>query len=440
MSRSSRAYLLGLFFIVLVCIIWSASSLLTQYVYTEHSFRSPFLLTYVGVSLFSLWLPVWYVRNAKRLIDPGGIEELPTVADHDEGSAPPSILPRADVDLSAHADDEDDEDDGDGGGGSPYFRSSPLPPGGDGLLRRSTVLDQHRRPWTQYDHLYAAARIAPVWFAANWSYNASLAYTSITSSTVLASTGSVFTFAFAVCTRDERFGWIKLAGVLLGVSGSVVTALTDVSNAEQGSDGGGSGSSSPPQTTAPCDSSVDYCYEWPLLGDLLGLLSAMGYGLYAVQTRLYCPHDESLYSMQLLLGYIGLICMVGLSPVDNVLSDYLWLRAVILTSATVATVGLGLTIPLAFLSDLWQGEEDVVTFGSVGGALLVLCGFFVVNHETDDEHAETGSGHRAGSSHLQEHQELSTLSHDSLGPLTSWDDEDEEEVREMRRDEDGCAR
>jgi solute carrier family 35 protein F5 len=109
-------------------------------------------------------------------------------------------------------------------------------------------------------------------------------------------------------------------------------------------------------------------------------VSAVGYGGYAVQTRVLCPHDESIYSMQTVLGYIGLFNMVALPPIaifkqlfstttttsdnndyasskttteitwvvfgflivkglfDNVLSDYLWLRAVILTNATpVAT-------------------------------------------------------------------------------------------------------
>lgn len=46
----------------------------------------------------------------------------------------------------------------------------------------------------------------------------------------------------------------------------------------------------------------------------------------------------------------GLIVVKGL--VDNVISDYLWARAVLLTSPTVSTVGLSLTVPLAMLSDL----------------------------------------------------------------------------------------
>jgi solute carrier family 35 protein F5 len=251
------------------------------------------------------------------------------------------------------------------------------------------LLGEATLPWSDEQHLRAACYIAPVWFLANWTYNASLAYTSITSSTVLASTGSLFTFLFAVVTKDETFGSIKLLGVLLGVCGSFLTTLQDTH------------SSSPGSTDSESDSSS---LANPLLGDILGLISAVGYGAYAVQTRLLCPHDESLYSMQRLLGYIGLLNLVVLSPIaifqllgrvelsgvvfwflvvkglfDNVLSDYMWLRAVILTNATVATVGLGLTIPLAFASDVVLGKTDVLSPGTILGALTVLAGFVLVN-------------------------------------------------------------
>ena len=65
-------------------------------------------------------------------------------------------------------------------------------------------------------------------------------------------------------------------------------------------------------------------------------------------------------------------------------SDYLWLRAVLLTNATVATVGLGLTIPLAFGSDLVMGKPDVLTVASIGGAMTVLVGFVLVNIGSED--------------------------------------------------------
>ena len=76
---------------------------------------------------------------------------------------------------------------------------------------------------------------------------------------------------------------------------------------------------------------------------------------------------------------IVLAYLIAKAFFDNVLSDYLWARAVVLTSATVATVGLGLTIPLAFLSDWLLGRSGVTTPESVVGAVSVLIGFLLVN-------------------------------------------------------------
>jgi hypothetical protein len=56
------------------------------------------------------------------------------------------------------------------------------------------------------------------------------------------------------------------------------------------------------------------------------------------------------------------------------------LRSVILTDATVATVGLGLTIPIAFISDIIRGNsQTVLSAESLIGAFAVLSGFILVN-------------------------------------------------------------
>ena len=108
--------------------------------------------------------------------------------------------------------------------------------------------------------------------------------------------------------------------------------------------------------------------------------------------------------MQLLLGYVGLVCVIPLFPfalyalltevnvtwkiffvlvgkgcLDFVITDYLLFRSVILTSATVASVGLGLTIPLAFLVDFVMGKLVNLSVSSVFGALSVATGFLIVN-------------------------------------------------------------
>ena len=159
-----------------------------------------------------------------------------------------------------------------------------------------------------------------------------------------------------------------------------------------------------------------------LLRDLTGLFSAMGYGAYTVLLRHLCPKDKDRMSMQLLFSNVGLLNMIslfpvaiwlvvssqssedgispslGLSPEDgavdgiamtttttltwtiflflilkvllgNVISDYLWARAVILTSATVASVGLGLTIR-RFNHGEYQREE--APRGCVGRHVRVI--------------------------------------------------------------------
>jgi solute carrier family 35 protein F5 len=362
MVAAASSYALGLFFIFLVSVIWAAASILVQYLYEEQSFDSPFLLTYIGTSLFTIFLPTNWIW--KRLcaagsprIGAGATTDYETV-DSVEMEIPvsPSLQTTTTTEPT----------------------TDPTPP--------------RPRKWTEHDHMRAAAKIAPVWFISNWAYNSSLRYTSITSSTVLASTGSLFTFLFALLLRDESFTLLTFFGVILGMTGSILTGLHDVQ------------SSSASQDNDNLTVCVEKCFSNMLFGDALGLVSAIGYGTYAVMVRVLCPRDESLMSMQLFLGYVGLFNAVLLSPIaiwhllgsteftlvifgfvvakgllDNVLSDYLWARSVVLTSATVATVGLGLTIPLAFASDVVLGRQDVLQPSSIVGALSVLVGFILVN-------------------------------------------------------------
>ena len=338
MESQVSSYGLGLIFIVLVSIIWAASSILVQYLYENQSFDSPFLLTYIGTSLFTILLPLdWLLQQyGKRS----------------------QSFPSEENERYALSEDHENADE----------------------------VHRGHRKWTLQDHKDAAAKVAPVWFISNYAFNASLRYTSITSSTVLASTGSVFTFLFALLWRDEHFSVLKLIGVGLGMMGSILTGFHDVH-----------GSSTRMRFLAADN-------DHGLWGDALALLSAVGYGVYAVMIRVFCPKDESLMSMQQFLGFIGLYNMVDLSTIalwqsigpaaisalvlaslivkgllDNVLSDYLWARAVVLTSATVASVGLGLTIPLAFLSDVIMGRPNIFDASSILGALSLLFGFVLVN-------------------------------------------------------------
>ena len=283
----SKEYLLGIVFIVLVALIWAASSVVAQFVYSTDSFDSPFLLTYIGTSLFTLWLPI---RYSSKLI---ASSSNPSNSENDVLLTEPSYQNVEQAEEAIHHHPDATVETAAASTTATIITTYEASPGTTDLISAR---------WTNDDHLRVALRIAPVWFIANWTYNASLLYTSITSSTVLASTSSLFTFLFAVLVKDERFSWIRLAGVCLGVTGGVFTALHDASERRRRL-----------ASAAPGDD--DSTDAIALLGDFLGLVSAVGYGAYAVQTRVYCPKDESLYSMQLLLGYIGLLNMTVLSPI-----------------------------------------------------------------------------------------------------------------------------
>ncbi|KAM7255844.1 hypothetical protein ACFE04_011585 [Oxalis oulophora] len=66
---------------------------------------------------------------------------------------------------------------------------------------------------------------------------------------------------------------------------------------------------------------------------------------------------------------------------DNVLSDYLWAKAILLTSTTVATAGLTIQVPLAAIVDALSGNPPNRT--DYLGAVAVMIGFAGINLPAD---------------------------------------------------------
>lgn len=57
------SYRVGLLFIVVVALIWAVSSVVTQFIFFDLSFPSPFLFTMVTNSLFVVYLPIHECRQ-----------------------------------------------------------------------------------------------------------------------------------------------------------------------------------------------------------------------------------------------------------------------------------------------------------------------------------------------------------------------------------------
>jgi solute carrier family 35, member F5 len=432
-SSDERSWALGIFFIVLVAALWAGSSVMIQYIYDNLNYEEPFVLTYIGTSLFFVYIPGWFVMSWLGLVKNPKFRQFPYSNFEECWDTQYEMVSLDDnmIDSVTNGSLYEQHVEGEGGGvssGHAYTRAdgdivdrsvnrSSVDSRKSGLSGMSDEINDLISPMHQHlslgdksvenhtvptttngvddDEVYSPPThvmshlgtmrvsliVCPLWFLANWTYNQSLSMTSVTSSTIISTTSSLFSFILSVIFTGEKFTVLKLCGVLFCMGGTVMITLSD------GDDG-----SKP-------------THEF--LGDLVALFSSVAYSAYTVVIKRFVPNDDVI-AMPLLLGYLGLFNVILLAPLlalltitsgggifnnfspkvfglicveglfDDVLSDYLWARAVVLTTPTIATVGLSLTIPLAFITDaMFNGIYP--TAMSALGALAVVGGFVLVN-------------------------------------------------------------
>lgn len=148
----------------------------------------------------------------------------------------------------------------------------------------------------------------------------------------------------------------------------------------------------------------------PVLGNTLAILSSAFYAVYVTLIRLKLPDEDDAAhgraSMAQFLGFLGLFnvliflpvaliiyfakiesfsvlngkqlgLIVGKGLLDNVVSEYLWAKAVLLTTTTVATAGLTIQIPLAAVVDSLTGKAPHLL--DYIGAVAIMVGFTCIN-------------------------------------------------------------
>lgn len=262
----------------------------------------------------------------------------------------------------------------------------PLHGSNAGLPPRGVADERIRTRLSIGRHLCISAKIAPLWFLANWSYNYSLRLLTVTTSTVISTTSCMWTYLLGVLLGIEAPTRLKFLGVALCVAGNVCSAFV----------GGDAGATAGLAGDSP-------------LGVAVCAFGAAMYAVYttAIRTEVDRAGGEGKVWMSVLLGCLGAVTSLALLPAvildgllglehlagltwnvlgcivvkglfDNVLSDYLWAKAVLYTSPTVATVGLTLTVPFAVVLDWLTGAAfpDVL---SASGAGLVLGGFALLS-------------------------------------------------------------
>ncbi|CAN6616065.1 thiamine-repressible mitochondrial transport protein Thi74p [Trichomonascus vanleenenianus] len=230
------------------------------------------------------------------------------------------------------------------------------------------------------------AQFAIIWFTSNLLNNASYIYTNVASATIIACTSSFFTLILGVIFKIETFSYHKVVALVVSFTGVVLISRADSRD-----------------ETAPPNA---------LLGNLYALLSAFAYGGYAIMLKAKVG-DESRMDTRLFFGFVGLFSIVLLWPVllffhwigverielpdtqflwtlliinavSTIISDYLWVVAMLMTSPLVVTVGLSVTIPLSMIGDFFiRGHLGSLVYYI--GAIMVCWSFFAINKEEESE-------------------------------------------------------
>ncbi|XP_016432713.1 thiamine-repressible mitochondrial transport protein THI74 [Nicotiana tabacum] len=380
MKNQTWRWVLGLVYILTVASIWIAASFVVQSVVDAGV--SPFLVTYICNSLFVIYIPL--IEIVRFLEDKYGTllfwrKKKDTSTLQDSGESEEAILldDKADDGLSPSGVTEES-------------KSVVADKGLDQVIDQSvdTGLDAKGR-WTRSRVAKVSLLICPFWFLAQLTFNLSLKYTTVTSNTILSSSSSLFTFLVSLVFLGEIFSWVKLISVLLCMGGTIIVSLGDSK----------SGSSKVASN--------------PVLGDILALLSSAFYAVYITLIRKKLPDDDGKSghaSMAQFLGFLGLFnlliflpiplvlnfanlepfntltwkqlgLIVGKGMFDNVLSDLLWAKAILLTSTTVATAGLTIQVPLAAIVDTLTGNAPPIL--DYIGAAAVMVGFAGINIPSD---------------------------------------------------------
>ncbi|NWQ66047.1 S35F5 protein, partial [Neopipo cinnamomea] len=394
-SAQRRRLALGIVILLLVDVIWVASSELTSYVFTKYN--KPFFSTFAKTSMFVLYLLGFIVWKPWRQQCTRGFRGRHAAFFADAEGYFAACTTDNTVNSSLFNDNMKLFS---------FFFPSPAPK--KPRVRFSNIMEIRQLPSShaleaklsrmsyptvkeQESILKTVGKLTAtqvakisfffcfVWFLANFSYQEALSDTQVAIVNILSSTSGLFTLILAAVfpsNSGDRFTLSKLLAVILSIGGVVLVNLS------------GSEKSAGKDT----------------IGSLWSLVGAMLYAVYIVMIKRKVDREDKL-DIPMFFGFVGLfnllllwpgffllhytgfeafefpnkliwMCIVINGLIGTVLSEFLWLWGCFLTSSLIGTLALSLTIPLSIIADMCM-QKVQFSWLFFAGAVPVFFSFFI---------------------------------------------------------------
>lgn len=347
----------GICLLLIVNVLWVLSSELTRYIFVDEEFRRPFFTVYVKSCTLIIYMIRYLLFEAKNdnhykiLISENNID-TETYELSCESLAMEGYESVTDVDSDVESIIVDGEK-----------RQRKIRFAERREIRRmpASNAEDQRKARLPYRHpsiecqLYLSRHVkytlfffAPLWLMCSFTYQAALAFTSVSSLNLVSSSSSVFVLAFAICfpSANNKFSAYKCLLVIINIAGVIIVSH----------------------------------YIPSFIGALFAQISALSYAVYLFAYG----HFEEKYGkldINLMFGTIGVIALVfgtptlnlldkfGVEPlhplpnatqfssilfsalIGTIVADYLWLLAAGMCDSLTASLSLTVSIPLSFFAD-----------------------------------------------------------------------------------------
>jgi len=431
----AQRIVIGLMTLLLVDVIWVASSELTEYIFKSQKYSKPFFSTYLKTSLFMLYLPGFLVYKPWREQCQMGIQLRRLSRRSHDGTGPGggySVIQESDTDMVSDTGESEMETDHVSSShahvrhvprslSAPTFQPIRSTEGTDSevdtsskkvrfnrvaevrsmsakeaihanlarlsyaaSMRAHAALERAQNRLTVTETARLAITFSLLWFAGNYSYQAALADTEAAVVNVVSASSCLFTLILSAIfpsTPMDRLNLTKIVAVLFTISGLVLVCYSDL-KLEDG---------------IP-------------MGSLWTLAGAFFYSSYIVFLRRKIDHEDKL-DVPMFFGFVGLFSFMLLWPlfpilhftnherfelpnrpqiiamlvngiIGTVLSELLWLFGCFYTSSLIATLSISLTIPLTTAADVvkFKIKNETKSFDTLFyiGSVPMFLSFFLV--------------------------------------------------------------